>query len=99
MEFGVSYNANLDQVYEIVIKIGKELATTNPNVIEGTIIRRIEEFRKHDILISTITKILPDTAISTSGQLRKLLKERLQQAGIEQPYAKNLILNSFEEDR
>lgn len=98
VEFGVSYKANLDIVYKIVEEIGEELAATNPNVLEKTKIRRIEEFRKHDILISTITTIIPDTAIGVSGQLRKLLKERLETAGIEQPYAKNMIFNGFGEN-
>lgn len=98
VEFGVSYKANLDRVYEIVAEIGEELESTNPNVLEATKIRRIEEFRKHDILISTITTIVPDTGVGISGQLRKLLKERLEKAGIEQPHAKNLIFNSFGEN-
>ncbi|NET33082.1 MAG: mechanosensitive ion channel family protein [Cyanothece sp. SIO1E1] len=83
VEVEVDYDANLDQVYEIIERIGERLKQDYPDVLEPTRIEGIEDFGDENLSILTLTKVKPGKHLRIKRILRKLVKDAFDQAGIE----------------
>ena len=91
VEVPISYSLNLDRVYGIIEKMGKNLKENNQDVLEPTLVDGVEKFGEHYILIRTLTKVKPGTHNKTQRLLRKLIKDVFDLEGIEIPFVERVV--------
>lgn len=94
LNVGVSYNAKLDHVIEVINKIGKEMAEDpkwKESILKMPQFLRVDEFADSSIVL----KILGDTVAhkqwEVTGELRKRIKYAFDEAGIEIPFPQVVI--------
>lgn len=92
VEVPVSYKINLDRVYGIIEKIGKDLKENNQDILEPTRVDGVEKFGEHNVLIRTLTKVKPGTHNKTQRLLRKLIKDVFDREGIEIPFVERVVI-------
>ncbi len=101
LEFGVSYDANIDHVFQVLQDVGAQhpsfLDNRSPQDIENgipAIICRVLGFGESSIdLRLQIWSKDPVTAFEMKCDLYKAIKERFDQEGIEIPYPHRTIVN------
>ena len=82
VDIGVDYDTNLDQAYEIIESVGRQLQAENESILESTQVEGIEEFGDIRLSIHTKTKVKPGRHLEVQRSLRKLLKQAFDQEGI-----------------
>ncbi len=75
VEISIPYDSNLDIIYEMLEKVGKQLKMESPDILEVTQVEGLEEFGKTSLLIRTITKVKPGKHIELQRLLRRMFKE------------------------
>ncbi|MCP2729362.1 mechanosensitive ion channel family protein [Limnofasciculus baicalensis] len=75
VEISIPYDSNLDMIYEMLEKVGKQLKMESPDILEVTQVDGLEEFGKTSLLIRTITKVKPGKHIELQRLLRRMFKE------------------------
>ena len=83
VEVSVSYDSNLDHVYRVVDKVGKQLMVDETDVLEPTRVAGLEHFGENNLLLLTLTKVKPGKHLHIQRVLRKLLKETFSKEEIE----------------
>ncbi|MFW9262658.1 mechanosensitive ion channel family protein [Nostoc sp. CALU 546] len=83
VEVSVSYNSNLDHVYRVVEKVGRQLKADEQDVLEHTRVAGIEHFGENNLLLLTLTKVKPGKHLHIQRVLRKILKDTFSQEEIE----------------
>ncbi|MBZ8179264.1 mechanosensitive ion channel family protein [Oscillatoria salina IIICB1] len=82
VEVSVDADANLDRIYAILSEVGKKIKQQNSNVLNATRIDGLENLDSEELLISTSTKVKPGKHIAVQRQLRKMIREALNQADL-----------------
>lgn len=75
VEISIPYDSNLDAIYEMLEKVGKQLKMESPDILEVTQVDGLEKFGKTSLLIRTITKVKPGKHIELQRLLRQIFKE------------------------
>ncbi len=75
VEISIPYDSNLDIIYEMLEKVGKQLKMESPDILEATQVEGLEEFGKTSLLIRTITKVKPGKHIELQRIIRRTFKE------------------------
>ena len=81
----LNYDVDLQQVYQIVESIGKELKADYPEVLEPTQVDGIEDFGEYYLLLGTRTKVKPGKKLQIERIFRKMLKDAFSLEGIQIP--------------
>jgi len=89
---GVDYDANLDQVYQVIHETGQKLKELDNYVLEPTTAQGVEAFGDSAVMIRTVTKVKPGHHFRVELEFRKLLKEAFDYAGIEIPFSQHVIM-------
>ncbi len=92
VEVGVSYDSNLDQVYQVLRQAGEELKQSSHDVLESTLIDGLQQFNESDLLIRTVTKVKPGCHGIVARLYRKIIKEAFDREGIEIPFARRVVI-------
>lgn len=92
VDVGVAYESELDHVYATLETVGKSLVSANSDVLAATEVRGLEVFGESELTIRTATKVRPGRHLSVQRALRKAIKEAFDNAGIEIPYARRVLL-------
>jgi len=83
VEVSVSYECNLDRLYQVLEEAGKQLKENYPEILEPMQVDGIEKFGESDLSIRTITKVKPGSHTRIQRITRKIIKETLDREGIE----------------
>jgi len=97
VEVGVAYETDLDHVFRVLEQVGKEIKEKDPDVLEPTVVRGLQNFGESELLIRTITKVKPGQHRQVQRDLRKMVKEAFDREGIEIPYARRVLILKDEE--
>jgi small conductance mechanosensitive channel len=97
VEVGVAYESDLDHVFRVLDQVGKEIKDKDPDVLEPTVVRGLQNFGESELLIRTITKVKPGQHRQVQRDLRKMVKEAFDREGIEIPYARRVLILKDEE--
>ena len=97
VEVGVAYESDLDHVFRVLDQVGKEIKEKDPDVLEPTVVRGLQNFGESELLIRTITKVKPGQHRQVQRDLRKMVKEAFDREGIEIPYARRVLILKDEE--
>lgn len=92
VEVGVAYDSDLDKVYQVLTDLGKQFKDKNPDVLEPTKVKGLENFGESELLIRTVTKVKPGRQNQTARDLRKAIKEAFDRHGIEIPFARRVVI-------
>ncbi len=94
LDIGVSYSANLEQVIEVVNKVGNDLAEDSEwkeHIIKAPKFLRVEEFADSAVMVKILGETKPLQQWAVAGELRKRLKIAFDQNGIEIPFPQRVI--------
>ena len=81
----LTYDVELERVYNIVESIGQQLKADYPEVLEPTQVDGIEDFGEYYLLLGTRTKVQPGKNLQIERLFRKMLKDAFSREGIQIP--------------
>ena len=91
---GVSYEANLNHVREVINRIGREMAADpawKDSINEAPQFLRVDELEDSSVSIKIVGETKPLKQWDVAGELRKRIKEGFEEAGIGIPYPQRVI--------
>jgi small-conductance mechanosensitive channel len=89
LDIGISYNADLETVIDVVNTVGKELAADpefKDKIIDAPKFLRVSEFADSSVNIKILGETKPLDQWEVTGELRKRLKIAFDKNGIEIPF-------------
>jgi small conductance mechanosensitive channel len=95
LDVGVSYRENIDQVIEILSQIGEELYREEPfksAILEPLQILGVEQFGESQVIIRMMIKTIPLKQWEVGRELRRRIKIRFDEKGIEIPFPHRVLL-------
>ena len=93
-DIGISYREDIDQIITLLSEIGKELAEEEPYksaILEPMQILGVEQFKESEIIIRMIVKTVPLKQWEVSRELRRRIKNRFDEKGIQIPFPHRLL--------
>lgn len=97
---GVAYESDLDEVIDVINRVGKEL-TADPeweeDIREAPQFFRVDEFGDSEILLKVLGEVRPGKQWDVSSELRKRLKDAFDEAGIEIPFPQRVMRHPKDE--
>lgn len=94
VDVGVSYNSNIEQVIEVINRVGNELAE-DPNwkafIIKAPQFLRINELGDSAVVFKILGETIPLQHWAVMGELRKRLKMAFDKEGIEIPFPQVVV--------
>lgn len=95
LDVGVSYREDIDQVMEVLEGIGKELLAEEPwkrFILEPLQILGVDRFGDSQVVIRLIAKTIPLKQWEVGRELRKRIKNRFAEKGIEIPFPHRVLI-------
>ena len=92
VQVGVDYDSDLELVYRVIEKVGKQLKEINPYVLEPTRVDGLDNFGESELTIRTVTKVKPGRHLPVQRMLRKMMKAAFDREGIEIPFARRVLI-------
>ncbi|SHJ56980.1 small conductance mechanosensitive channel [Geosporobacter subterraneus DSM 17957] len=96
VEVSIAYEENLDRTLEVLGKLCTEIAEENDKIVEGPTVLGVTKLGESDVTISVMAKTIPMEQWAVERELRKRIKERLEDKGIEIPYPRRVVIESSE---
>jgi small-conductance mechanosensitive channel len=94
LDIGISYNANLDHVIEVINRTGEELGNDpafKDSIISPPKFVRVNDFADSAIMVKILGDTMPLKQWEITGELRKRLKIAFDREGIEIPFPQRVI--------
>lgn len=99
LDIGISYNANLEKVIDVINRTGEELSK-DPEFREAIIsppkFLRVNEFASSSVVVKILGETKPLRQWEITGELRKRLKIAFDREGIEIPFPQVVVHQSKE---
>jgi small conductance mechanosensitive channel len=95
LDVGISYHEDVDQVIEILRQIGSELAAGEPwgsAILEPLQVFGVERFEDSQLVIRVVVKTVPLKQWEVGRELRKRIKFRFDEKGIEIPFPRRVLI-------
>ena len=95
LDIGISYGEDMDKVVDLLSQIGKELETEEPYksaILEPLQILGLERFGESQLVIRMMVKTLPLKQWEVGRELRKRIKKRFDEKGIQIPFPHRVLL-------
>ena len=86
VEVGVAYTSDLNQVYDVLENLARQLKNTYEEILELTQLKGLNELGEYQLLIKTSTKVKPGTQRRIERAFREMIKEAFDREGIEIPF-------------
>ena len=94
VDIGISYREDIDQIIALLSQIGKDLEGEEPyksSILEPMQILGVEQFKESEIVIRTIVKTVPLKQWEVSRELRRRIKNRFDEKGIQIPFPHRVL--------
>lgn len=88
---GVSYEMDLDKVYEALEEVSAWVTENVPDAIEPPEIEGVDEFAESSVVVKLSTKVKPGTHLTTGRIIRKRIKEVFDRRGIDIAYPRRVL--------
>ena len=95
LDIGISYGEDMDKVVDLLSQIGKELEAEEPYksaILEPLQILGLERFGESQLVIRMMVKTLPLKQWEVGRELRKRIKKRFDEKGIQIPFPHRVLL-------
>ncbi|MGO4887963.1 mechanosensitive ion channel family protein [Anaerobacillus sp. MEB173] len=86
VDIGISYDDNIDKVIEVLQQACEQVASEDQTIIEGPNVVGVQSFGASEVVIRIIAKTENMAQWAVERKLRKVIKETLDQNGIEIPF-------------
>lgn len=96
---GVSYEMNLDDVYEALHEVSAWVVENVPDALEAPEIEGVDAFTDSAVTVKLSTKVKPGTHLTTGRLIRKRIKEVFDRRGIEIAYPRRVLYLRSESGR
>ncbi len=96
VEVSIAYEENIDRTMEVLRKLCTEIAEENEKIVEGPTVLGVSKLGESDVVIAIMAKTIPMEQWAVERELRKRIKERLEEKGIEIPYPRRVVIESSE---
>lgn len=94
LNLGISYNAKLEEVIEVINRVGIELfqdPAWKEFIIKPPQFLRVDDFAESALVIKILGETLPLKQWEVTGELRKRIKINFDKEGIEIPFPQSVI--------
>ena len=99
VDVGVSYDADISSVMEVLEECAAEVARRMPGVVaEESRVLGIMDFRDSDILLRVMTKTFPGEQWGVERATRRVIKEKFDEHGIDIPFRQVVIHTESEKE-
>jgi small-conductance mechanosensitive channel len=92
LDIGVAYEENISRVEETLVALLKEYYQTNENIVTEPTIMGVQNLGASDVVLRVAAECLPMTHYGVARILRKAIKDRFDETGIEIPYPRMVTL-------
>lgn len=95
LDIGISYREDVDQVIELLYQIGRELEAEEPfksAILEPLQILGVERFGESQLIIRLMVKTVPLKQWEIGRELRRRIKNRFDEKGIQIPFPHRVLL-------
>jgi moderate conductance mechanosensitive channel len=92
VDIGISYDDNIDEAITVLQNACDRLAKVDKTIVEGPNVLGIQSLGSSDVVIRVIAKTENMQQWAVERKLRKLLKETLDEHGIEIPYPHQVFI-------
>lgn len=96
VEIEIAYEESIDKSIEVITKACNKFSETNENVVSKPKVIGVTAFGPSGMTIKVIGDVKPMTQWAAEAELRKFIKESLDEEGIEIPYNKVKIVNEVQ---
>lgn len=94
IDFGISYESNIDTAIEVINQVGKEMfedAEWKSFLIEPPYFKRVEDLADSAVLLKILAKTRPGKQFDVAGEIKYRIKKACDKAGISIPYPQMTI--------
>lgn len=94
IDLGVSYNADLEKVIEVINEVGKELAEDalwKEHIRKPIQFERVNDFADSAVMLKVLGDTAPLQQWAVAGEFRKRIKIAFDKAGIEIPFPQRVV--------
>lgn len=92
IEVTIAYEEDIDRAIDVIQEVCSRLKENNKKIIEGPAVLGVSSLGIHGYNLMIVAKAQPMEQWSVERELRKNVKEALEDAGIEIPYSKLVIV-------
>jgi len=95
LDVGISYREDVDQVLKLLEEIGRELGVEEPwksAILEPLKILGVERFGESQLVIRVVVKTVPLKQWEVGRELRKRIKNRFDEKGIQIPFSHCVLI-------
>ncbi|MFZ5968262.1 MAG: mechanosensitive ion channel family protein [Bacillota bacterium] len=96
VDVSIAYEENIDHAIDVLTRLCEEIREENDKIVEGPTVLGVTKLGESDIVISISAKTIPMEQWAVERELRKRIKERLDEKGIEIPYPRRVVIQSTE---
>lgn len=93
VEIFVAYEENIDNAMDVLKKASEKLKSENDEILEGPNVLGVSQLKRSGVAILIIAKTVPMEHWAVERLMRKTYKEALDNAGIEIPYEKIMVVD------
>jgi len=95
LDLGISYRDDIDQIVDLLIQIGKEMGSEEPYksaILEPLQVLGVEKFDESQMVIRMMVKTVPLKQWEVGRELRRRIKIRFDEKGIQLPFPHRVLL-------
>ncbi|QEK13710.1 mechanosensitive ion channel family protein [Crassaminicella thermophila] len=92
IDVSIAYEENIDNAIRVLNQLCEEISKENEKIIEGPTVLGVTNLGESDIVISIVAKTVPMEQWAVERELRKRIKERFDEKGIEIPYPRRVVI-------
>lgn len=93
----IAYEEDIDRAMEVLQKSCNEIKLSNDAIVDGPTVMGISELADYGLVLNIVAKTQPMEQWGVERQIRKAAKEALEEADIEIPYPRTVILGGNKE--
>jgi small conductance mechanosensitive channel len=86
VDIGIAYEENIDEALSVIREACEKVKAVNENIIEGPNVLGVQSFGSSEVVIRILAKTVNMEQWGVERNLRKAIKEALDEADIEIPY-------------
>jgi len=93
VEVSIAYEEDIDNAIDVLTKTSEKLGLENEQIIEGPTVLGVSKLGDSGVVISVMAKTTPMEQWSVERLMRKTFKQAFDDAGVEIPYQKMVIVS------
>ncbi|MBU5678201.1 mechanosensitive ion channel family protein [Alkaliphilus sp. MSJ-5] len=92
VEMSIAYEEDIDNAIAVLNKASEKLGAENEQIVEGPTVLGVSKLENSYVVISIVAKTLPMEQWAIERLMRKTFKEAFDNAGIEIPYPRTVVI-------